>query len=126
MPALVDNLPLDVYQGEDWTAQIIVTDQNGNGVNLVTPMQMDVVDSIGQLMISLITSDDTVPQISYSSDIGLIQLHMTRTETADLPNGDYSYDLFATMDDDAYADDQRFVVCRGIMTVIRRYTEMSD
>ena len=124
------NVPLDVYQGEDWSAQIIVTDQNNETVSLVRPMQMDIVNVFGELMLSLTVplsgTDGVIPEIDFSPDIGLIQLHIARAVTAALPAGTYSYDLFASVSDGAaYAGNQRIAVLNGSFNVSKRITEMA-
>lgn len=125
-------VPIDLYQGEDFACQVVVTDQNGQPLNLIAPMQMDVKDRVGQLMLTLHTPTVTpglgeIPEISYSNDIGLIQIFIERAVTSEIPAGQYSYDLFATVDDNgAYSGDQRIPVLHGIVEVAQRVTEMTD
>lgn len=128
MPAA--NVPLVIDQGEDFTAQIIWTDDNGNGQPLIAPMRLDVVSGGNQPIISLTTPDSpvpngTIPEISYSTDIGLIQLHIPKEQTAALPPGLYQYDFFVTVNDgNAYAGNQQFRLIAGQVIVNRRITEM--
>jgi hypothetical protein len=127
----VAEVPIDLYQGEDFACQVVVTDQNGEALNLSAPMQMDVKDKVGQIMFSLNTptvpvAPGDIPEISYSNDIGLIQLYVQRDVTAALPAGTYNYDLFVTADDNGvYSGDQRVVVLHGQLFVAKRVTEMT-
>jgi len=128
MPAA--HVPLDIYQGEDWTAQIVWTDDFDNPQNIVAPCRMDIKNSAGTTQISLMTPETELPEgeipaIGLSSDLGLIQLHIEDTATAALVPGLYHYDLFVTVDDGgAYADTQRHPIIYGPVTVHKRTTVM--
>jgi len=119
---------LDIDQGEDWTCQIVLTGQTGDAMNVIGPMQMDLRNQVGQLVLSLNdpqVGDTGIPEITYSSDIGLIQIHIKRSVTAALEAGEYQYDLFCTVTDyDIYAGNQRLRVLNGSATVNKRVTEM--
>lgn len=124
-------VPLIIDQGEDWTAQVIITDQNGNNLDLARPMQMDMKNQVGLLVLSLhsISVEDEqttldIPEISFSSDIGMIQIHINKDVTSAMDPGTYSYDLFASVDDgNVYAGSQRIRVIAGNATINKKVTE---
>lgn len=128
MPAA--NVPLVLDQGEDFTAQIVWTDDFGRAQKMVEPMRLDIAGAGGQVVISLTTpeteiTDGTIPEISYSTDIGLIQLHIPKEQTAALPPGVYNYDMFVTVNDgEDYAGNQQFRLLVGTVVVNKRITEM--
>lgn len=125
-------VPLSIDQGEDWTAQVILTDQDGNSLSLDSPMQMDLKNVAGSLVLSLHTLTENeeilygnIPEITFSSDIGLIQLHIAKEVTKNLPVGSYNYDLFASVNDgDIYAGSQVIRVLAGQAQVNKRVTVM--
>lgn len=129
MPA--ENVPLVIDQGEDFSAQIVWTDEYGTPQNIKAPMRMDVRGSSVSAVLSLQTPtvtppDGTIPAISYSPEIGLIQLHIPKEQTSALASGVYIYDLFVTINDgNAYAGDQVVRLLAGEVTVNRRITVMS-
>src|SRR3954470_403213 len=120
MPAA--NVPLVIDQGEDFTAQIIWTDGGGTPQPVTEPIRLDIVQFTVPV-ISLTTPEDVlpegeIPEISYSSELGLIQIHIPREQTSALPPGEYSYDMFASVDDgDAYAGNQQQRILVGQVTV---------
>jgi hypothetical protein len=128
MPAA--NVPLVIDQGEDFTAQIIWTDDNGNAQKLIAPMRLDIVSGGNLPIISLTTPtspvpNGTIPAISYSTDIGMIQLHIPKEQTAALPAGVYNYDFFVTVNDgNVYAGNQQFRLLVGQVVVNQRITQM--
>lgn len=118
-----------INQGEDWSVQIVFTDEQDNAMNLASPFRMDIRDTIGTIIVSLATSDDApdfgaLPEIMLSSAVGLVQLHLEDTVTNALPTGQFVYDLFGHVDDDdEYAGDQVVRFCTGNVTVVKRITE---
>lgn len=128
MPAAL--VPIDVYQGEDFTAHIVWTDDFDEPLPVIDPCRMDIKDGTGQLLITLETPAEALPEgeipsISLSSDIGLIQLHMEDSVTAAFPTGSYHYDLFVTVSDEgAYAGEQQTPIIYGPVTVMKRTTVM--
>ena len=128
MPAA--NVPLVIDQGEDYTAQIIWTDDFGEPQRLTTPMRLDIVGAGNQPVISLTTPETEVPEgeipeISYSPDIGLIQIHIPSEQTKSIPPGLFQYDMFVTVDDgDEYAGAQQFRLLVGQVVVNKRITRM--
>jgi len=128
MPAA--NVPLVIDQGEDYTAQIIWTDDFGEPQQLTSPMRLDIVGAGNQTVISLTTPETEVPEgeipeISYSPDIGLIQIHIPSEQTKSIPPGLFQYDMFVTVDDgDEYAGAQQFRLLVGQVIVNKRITRM--
>lgn len=128
MPA--ENVPLVIDQGEDFTAQIIWTDEYGEPQNIKAPMRLDIKAGGVSPVISLQTPTVTlpanvIPQISYSSSIGMIQLHIPKEMTINLAAGEYFYDMFVTINDgNAYAGDQVVRLLVGTCVVNRRITVM--
>lgn len=128
MPAA--NVTLVIDQGEDFTTQIIWTDDQGQAHVLAAPMRLDIKGAGNQPVLSLTTPDTpipdgTIPEISYSSEIGMIQLHIPKEQTEALPAGMYQYDMFVTVDDnDAYAGTQQFRLLVGQVVVNQRITVM--
>ena len=128
MPAA--NVPIVIDQGEDYTAQIIWTDADGAGQKLAAPIRMDIMGAGGQIVMSLTTPeveapDNQVPEITFSPDIGLIQIHIDKGQTAALPAGQYVYDMFCTINDgEAYAGNQQVRLLVGQVTVNKRITVM--
>lgn len=124
-------VPMDIYQGEDYTTQIIWTDWADEPVPLTTPCRLDVKDQTGYVVLSLINDgsdipDGTIPDIAISDSMGLIQIHITREVTAAMPPGQFGYDLFVTVDDGGlYASDQATPLIYGPVNVSKRITIMT-
>ena len=124
-----NELNLEIVQGEDWTADVIWADQNGQGIAVQHPCRMDVKDKLGSTLITLETNPDIpegeIPSINFSNDIGLLQLHIENTVSAEFPIGRYFFDLFVTTDtDEEYGGSQVVPVIGGTVDVIKRYTEL--
>ena len=126
MPAA--NVPLTIDQGEDFTAQVIWTDDSGAAQKLTTPMRMDIAGAGGQIITSLTTDvpadPNEIPELSYSAEIGLIQIHIPRAQTAALTPGMYQYDMFVTVQGDVYGGAQRHKLLAGDVIVNKRITEI--
>lgn len=128
MPAAY--LPLFIDQGEDFSAQLVWTDEYDEPQQLTAPCRLDVKNVGGQTQFTLATPEEElppgeIPQIGLSADIGLIQLHIERDVTAALMPGEYVYDLFVSVDDgDSYAGDQVQRILYGPVTVNKRVTAM--
>jgi hypothetical protein len=123
-------VPLDIDQGEDWTCSIIYTDDFDLPYNVIPPCRMDIKSAQGATQLTLATPDvpppdGMIPEIALSSDIGLIQLHITDDMTSALLPGAYKYDLFVTINDgNEYAGNQTQRLIRGEVTVNQRVTEL--
>lgn len=124
MPAA--NVPMIIDQGEDWTTEIVWTDNYEEPMNVISPCRLDIKNSTGATQLSLETNDalpaGETAEIAVSSDIGLIQLHIDHTVTAALLPGEYQYDLFVTVDDGSGAQINRLLY--GSVTVNKRVTQM--
>jgi hypothetical protein len=123
-------VPIDIDQGEDWTASIVYTDDFDEPYNVVDPCRLDIKNSMGATQLSLTTPDVTlpageIPEIGLSSEIGLIQLHIEDTVTSALLPGVYQYDLFITVNDgNDYAGNQIQRLIRGECIVNQRVTHL--
>lgn len=120
---------LTIDQGEDWTVNVIWTDDNDEPVVVTFPCRMDIRASTGQTVATLETDPDLpdgeVPSIGLSEELGLVQLHLTATQTAAIPPGIYDYDLFVTTnDDDSYAGAQANRLIAGTVFVNKRFTRL--
>lgn len=102
MPAA--NVPMVIDQGEDWTVDIIWTDNFDEPVYVTHPCRLDMVGAGSQVVLTLETNPEIpegeIPGINLSSDIGLLQLHAGKEQTGALQPGRYYYDLMVTCDDD--------------------------
>jgi hypothetical protein len=123
-------VPLDIDQGEDWTAQIVYTDDFDRPYNVVHPCRLDIKSPQGATQLSLSTPDTElpdgeIPEIGLSSEVGIIQLHIEDGVTAALLPGAYKYDLFVTVNDgDEYAGNQIQRLIQGECTVNQRVTQL--
>jgi len=123
-------VPLEIDQGEDWTASIVYTDDMDEPHNVIHPCRLDIKSTSGATQISLLSPSGVVPQgtipaIAISPDIGLLQLHIEDTATAALIPGTYKYDLFVTVNDgNAYAGNQVQRLIYGDVTVNKRVTTL--
>ena len=121
-------VPLDIDQGEDWTATIVYTDDLDQPYNVISPCRLDIKNNQGATQLSLTTPDveppdGTIPEIALSSEEGLIQLHIEDLVTGAMLPGSYKYDLFVTVNDgNAYAGNQVQRLIRGEVTVSQRVT----
>lgn len=127
MPAA--NVPMVIDQGEDWTTDVIWTDNYDEPVNVIHPCRMEIRGIANQVIVSLETNpaipDGEIPGISVSSDIGLLQLHLTRDVTKNIPTGTYQYDLIVTTDDnDLYAGPQATRLLYGRVTVNKSFARV--
>jgi len=121
-------VPIEIDQGEDWTGSIIYTDDFDIPYYVIAPCRMDIKNVTGAVQLSLSTPDDVlpdgyIPEISLSSDIGLIQIHIEDTVTSALVPGTYKYDLFITVNDgNEYTGNQIQRLIRGECTINQRVT----
>jgi hypothetical protein len=124
------NVPLMIDQGEDWTAQIVYTNDFDEPYNIVPPCRLDIKSLMGATQLTLATPETTlpegeIPEIGLSSEIGLIQLHIEDAVTSALIPGNYQYDLFVTVNDgNEYAGNQVQRLIRGEATVFKSVTEL--
>lgn len=125
---MAGRVELWVDQGADFTAQIVWNDFTDNPIPVTNPMRMDVKSPYGQVMFSLFPPETLppadVPAMTYNTDNGMIQIHMSKEQTQLLEGGTYNYDLFATVDDgDAGTGDQLVALLYGPIIVRPRITQ---
>jgi hypothetical protein len=125
------NVPLDIVQGEDWSAQILWTDTEDQPMYLATPCQIDFKDVAGRVVLTLTAPPSPspgvgeIPEMAISPQEGIIQLHIKDEITETLVVGEYSYDLFVSVTDSGiYAGTQRVRLMEGTATVYERVTDM--
>jgi len=117
-------------QGEDWAAQVICTDHYDRPLNITEPARMDIKDDTGQVVLALapdtIEGESPIPGLGLSATSGVIQLYISKAQTAALPPGTYYYDLFAMVDqEDDLLGPQMTCQLEGTLTITKRITEIS-
>lgn len=126
---MAETLPLVIDQGEDWTAQIVWTDDYDEPMPVIHPCRMAIREASGRTMAELYTDPDIpdgdIPSISLSTETGLIQLHIPAEQTSYIPPGAYHYDLFVTLDSGGTpVTTQQRRLLYGPVTVNKRVTLM--
>jgi hypothetical protein len=120
------SVPMVIYQGEDWTSQIVWTDELDEPIQVVHPCRMDVKTQAGQTVLSLESEvepeENVVPGISLSTEIGLLQLHIPNAMTSAMIPGNYHYDLFVSTDDGTFIGPQAVPLIYGSVSVSKRVT----
>lgn len=127
MPAPI--VPMVITQGEDFTSDIIWTDNYDDGMNVVHPCRLEVRAAGGQVVLALDSDPDIpegeIPGISISSDIGLVQLHIPKHVTNGLLPGQYFYDMMVTHDDgNEFVGTQAVPLVAGPCTVNKSYSRV--
>lgn len=122
-------LPMELKQGEDWTSQVIWTDDFDEPLPVVHPCRMDIKSTTGQMIHQLETNPDIpdgeIPSIALSTEMGLVQLHIPNAVTSSILPGEYYYDLFVTVDDGtSYPGPQIISLSYGPVSVFKRFTQM--
>ena len=107
---------------------IIWTDQFDEPVEVVHPCRLTMKADSGQIFVDLETDPEIpegdVPGLNISTSMGLIQVHIPRTQTAALlPGTNYVYDLFVSLES-AYGGTQRERLVYGDVQVNKRVTQM--
>ncbi len=123
MPAAPVNMVID--QGDDFTAQILWIDAQGEPQKIAEPIRLDIKSGTKRIVSLTVEDvpDGEISPIIYSADIGVIQIHIPQSQTSILPPGLYEYDMFASVDDgDAYAGNQRQRILVGQIVVNKRIT----
>lgn len=96
---------LEVDQGADFGIQIYWTSTESIAFPVIGPMRMEVRDSVGNVAVTLQTTEDSenmvtgTSSILYNTESGLIQLNMSAAQTELLSAGAYDYDLFVSYTD---------------------------
>ena len=120
------HVPMVIYQGEDWTTQVVWTDEYDEPVIVVHPCRMDVKTQSGQTVLTLESvvepEEGVVPGINLSSEIGLLQLHIPNAMSSALIPGNYHYDLFVTTNDGTFIGPQAVPLMYGAVSVSKRVT----
>lgn len=127
MPAAF--VPMVIDQGEDYTSDVIWTDNYDEPLPVQHPCRLDIKSLQGQTLLTLesdpLIPDGEIPSIAVSTEVGLLQLHITEEITASMVPGEHHYDLFVTVDDGStYAGAQVQRICYGPVTVNKRITQM--
>lgn len=126
---MTEPLPMEINQGEDFTADLLWTDDYDEPVAVEHPCRLDIKTGSGQTFLSLVTDPEIplgdIPGINVSPEIGLIQLHIPHDQTAAMLPGEYLYDLFVTTgSQDDYAGPQRVRLVHGPVYVNKRITQL--
>lgn len=126
---MAENLSITIDQGEDWTTDLIFTDDYNEPLAVVHPCRMDIKSQAGSLVLSLESDPDLpdgeIPTINISTGVGLLQLHVEDAVTAAMPPGEHYYDLFITIDNGtSTSGPQRLRPLNGKVTVNKRITMM--
>lgn len=124
---MAETVPMVIDQGEDWTVEIVWTDNFDEPNPVVHPCRMAIRSTSGQTIAELLTDPTlptgTVPSIAVSTETGLIQLHLAASQTSAMPPGQYHYDLFITLDTgQTYPGPQTIRLLYGPVTVNKRVT----
>lgn len=123
-------VPMEIDQGEDWTTQVIYTDDFDMPYTVIAPCRLDIKNKSGMTQLTLTTPEAPVPEgsipdIGLSSEVGLIQLHIEDSATGAMIPGVYMYDLFVTVNDgNEYAGNQVQRLIYGEVTVRKRVTTL--
>jgi hypothetical protein len=123
-------VPMEIDQGEDFTCQLVYTDEFDEPYLVVDPCRLDIKNNQGAIQLSLETPDSPlpegeIPEIALSDEAGMIQIHIEDTATEALLPGVYQYDLFVTVNDgNEYAGNQRQRLVYGEVVVNKRITQM--
>jgi hypothetical protein len=124
-----ETLEIEVVIGEDFSAQIAWTDEDGNSVPVAAPCRMEVRDMASQLVIQFDTSNAgsaaTKAALVLTGSDGVMQISAPRTITDALLVGRYLFDLFAVVPlSPAPFPSQEVQVCNGWFIVSPRVTIM--
>lgn len=97
MAVYSDSLDIVFDVAEDLVIQLFWTDVYGLPIPITSPVQCDVKDANGQIIMRFAeNTDPTVePRITYITSTGFIQMTAPRIVTEDIPPGMYNYDIFA-------------------------------
>ena len=125
-----ENLNIYIDQGEDWTTDLVFTDNYNEPLPVVHPCRMDIKAGDGTLVYTLETDPDLpdgeIPTINLSTEIGLLQLHIEDAVTALFPPGEHIYDMFITVDDGTTSPGPQVLrPLYGKVQIGKRVTQMS-
>ena len=94
----LEQVVIEITQGEDFVAQVYWTDVDGGAQLLTTPCRMDVRDADSNLLMQFKTGNTVSTQatITLSVAAGFMQLTCPKEVTRVLAAGRYRFDLFVT------------------------------
>jgi hypothetical protein len=97
MPQL-EQVVIEITQGEDFAAQIYWSDELGDPQSLTTPCRMDVRDTDNALVMQFKTGNTVASQATLvlSANAGFLQMSCPKEVTRVLQAGRYRFDLFVT------------------------------
>lgn len=127
---------ISIDQGADFAMQIYWADSAGEPYQVIHPIRMQARSLTGQVVLDLQSVGDdepegTVPEITYSTASGIIQLALPAERTAELTPGKYAYDMFVTYSASVYdlnngtelQTERRFRLVYGSLYVEGRVTK---
>lgn len=98
-----DDVVFVIDNSTDWAAQLIWTDYYERPVRVAHPIRMDV-KGAGFTLVSFESNpsapDPSEVNLTYSTEIGLIQLSLPKEQTALFVPGTYRGDMLATVEDE--------------------------
>ena len=120
---------ITIKRGEDYSAHLYWTDDEGSPVPAGAPARMDVRDGNGALIVQFDSSNDpeTRAAIIVSTTSGILQLTCPKVVTRQLPLGTFPADLFARQDGGvAPFESQETPLLQGYVQVVDRTTRMEE
>lgn len=123
---MAELLPVIIDQGEDWTVELIWTDNFDEPLPVTHPCRMTIKSKAGQTLAELYSDPDTpdgdIAPITLSTDTGTIQLYLPAEQTGAIPPGQYQYDMFVSMEGSEPVGNQVSRILYGPVTVNKRIT----
>lgn len=118
-------IDLEIVRGADYAVQMYWTSPDQQPFTVLSPMRMEIKDSVGNVLHTLATNEDGLGGgITYNSSTGLIQLEISAVDTKTFVPGQYEYDLFVTYQDNAVTNATRIArLIRGNVFVERNVTD---
>jgi hypothetical protein len=120
---------IELVQGEDFAGQFFWTDPYGIPVKITEPIQMDVRDSTGQVVMRFLPSNDpeTEPYLMYVTTSGFIQITVPSIYTFELVPGRYVFDLFASCTESSTIFSKPLArIVGGFVDVRQSVTKLND
>lgn len=102
---------LTIDQGSDFALQLYWTNSFDVPYQVTHPIRMQVKDSVAQTVLEFVSGSEEEGEyedheLTFNSELGLIQLTATAAKTSTLSPGVYFYDMFATYIDDRASDEE--------------------
>jgi len=125
----VEELEIELVQGEDFSAQIYWTDEDGNAMPCTTPGRLEVRDMYGAMLLQFASENAgsvaTKAALVITGSDGIMQISAPRSVTTPLVPGRYLFDLFAVANNGVSPfTTQEVQVCSGWFIVSTRVTKM--